>query len=640
MRMFETWRDEMLKNDDEWSTNAMIYATAVVERIKFKVWYRRPKSRELLNGDFDGGDPHATVVANLLHCNASSGVPDEVELEMKRENHFDLLLPPPTPGGSSLETRWPVKAKHPSNQVFDETAQQMWSEVGLWDGSAVELGNVIMTSNYQCIVVAIVTGRDGSVWLVGAEVKPKTSTDLMVFKVEEGNLAVYEAYNDSLAAWFTAAFKLWKKHGMRLVESGELLLVSDAMPMSSAKGRPPRRSRQPAPAASPAPPAPSPTPPAPGQPAPPSPAPARGRASRARAPRATPPAPPPPAPAKQRRSGGGGKAPPSGNPVPKKKPKAPGGNSEQEEEEEEIIEVGDVVWVDGKDDNGPMVAMEFVKNGGWWKCGQLGTELCNVRRAQLKKAESQVPAPDFDAATPPLPDSEVAIVQSPPAAPSAPAAEAPTTAAAFAPARPRAPLPALPPQPSPMSHSSELDADPEIAAARRRVEVAQEKHKILAELALAAQQTEAENARLVAAAAGLAVADATARAPPPAAGAPTTQQAAPPAPLGPTLPAAVITEHPGDMNRTFFHNHNTGKSSYIRSDVDPSFAPPPPPPPPPAHVAYALPQHSHAQPNGPPPPPPPPHATIPFQMHNTTYEQAVVGGAMQATMRMMGNLTR
>ena len=55
-----------------------------------------------------------------------------------------------------------------------------------------------------------------------------------------------------------------------------------------------------------------------------------------------------------------------------------------------------------------------------------------------------------------------------------------------------------------MSHSSELDADPEIAAARRRVEVAQEKHKILAELALAAQQTEAGNARLVVAAAGLA----------------------------------------------------------------------------------------------------------------------------------------
>ena len=576
MRMFETWRDEMLKNDDEWSTNTMIHATAVVERIKFKVWYRRPKSRELLNGDFDGGDSDATVVANLFHCNATSGVPDEVELEMKRENHFDLLLPPPTPGGSSLETRWPVKAKHPSNQVFDETAQQMWSEVGLWDGSAVELGNVIITSKYQCIVVAIVTGRDGSVWLVGAEVKPKTSTDLIVFKVEEGNLTVYEAYNDSLAAWFTAAFKLWKKHGMRLVESGELLLVSDAMPMSSAKGRPPRRSKPPAvtaPAAS----------------------------------RATPPAPPPPAPAKQRRSGGGGKAPPSGNPVPKKKPKAPGDNSEQEEEEE-IIEVGDVVWVDGKDDNGPMVAMEFVKNGGWWKCGQLGTELCNVRRAQLKKVESQVPAPDFDAATPPLHGSEV---------------------------------PALPPQPSPMSHSSELEADPEIAAARRRVEVAQEKQKILAELALAAQQTEVENARLVAAAAGLAVADATARAPPPAAGAPTTQQAAlPAAPLGPTLPAAVITEHPGDMNRTFFHNHNTGKSSYIRSDVDPSFASPPPPPPPPAHVAYALPQHSHAQPNGPPPPPPPPHATIPFQMHNTTYEQAVVGGAMQATMRMMGNLTR
>ena len=45
MRMFETWRDEMLKNDDEWSTNTMIHATAVVERIKFKVWYRRPKSR-------------------------------------------------------------------------------------------------------------------------------------------------------------------------------------------------------------------------------------------------------------------------------------------------------------------------------------------------------------------------------------------------------------------------------------------------------------------------------------------------------------------------------------------------------------------------------------------------------------------
>ena len=89
-----------------------------------------------------------------------------------------------------------MKAKHPGNQIFDETAQQMWSEVGLWDGSAVELGNVIMTNKYQWIVVAIVTGRDGSVWLVGAEVKPKTPTDLMVFKVEEGKLEVYEAYND------------------------------------------------------------------------------------------------------------------------------------------------------------------------------------------------------------------------------------------------------------------------------------------------------------------------------------------------------------------------------------------------------------------------------------------------------------